>query len=195
MKIPRTPERRITPLFGSVRFCSRKGHSLAIFAHTPSPIVLAESAEDYSWEIAEWQLARRSIGAGYAEVWHSATPASSIFNLFRGRARPADCCKATHARRGAAHRAEHREVAGFAASWERGGITPRLSQIKVRFEPSRYRFAQWESTGHVGERLLLCLATVSIFVERYRTAHPRLAQVSALNSKMRKSPRTTFAPK
>ena len=68
MKIPGTPERRITPLFGSVRFCSRKGHSLAIFAHTPSPIVLAKSAEDYSWEIAEWQLARRSIGAGYAEV-------------------------------------------------------------------------------------------------------------------------------
>ena len=55
--------------------------------------------------------------------------------------------------------------------------------------------AQWESTGHVGERLPLCLATESIFVERYRTAHPRLAQVSALNSKMRKSPRTTFAPK
>src|ERR1700722_11717232 len=69
MKIPGAPERRITPLFGSVRFCSRKGHSLAIFAHTPSPIVLAKSAEDYSWEIAEWQLARRSIGAGYAEVW------------------------------------------------------------------------------------------------------------------------------
>src|SRR5580704_9042983 len=69
MKIPRTPERRITPLFGSVRFCSRKWHSLAIFAHTPSPIVLAKSAEDYSWEIAEWQLARRSIGASYAEVW------------------------------------------------------------------------------------------------------------------------------
>ena len=69
MKIPGTPERRITPLFGSVRFCSRKGHSLAIFAHTPSPIVLAKSAEDYSCEIAEWQVARRSIGAGYAEVW------------------------------------------------------------------------------------------------------------------------------
>ena len=68
MKIPRTPERRITPLFGSVGFCSRKGHSLAIFAHTLSPIVLAKSAEDYSWEIAEWQLARRSIGASYAEV-------------------------------------------------------------------------------------------------------------------------------
>jgi hypothetical protein len=69
MKIPRTPERRITPLFGRVRFCSRKGHSLAIFAHPLSPIVLAKSAEDYSWEIAERQLARRSIGAGYAEVW------------------------------------------------------------------------------------------------------------------------------
>jgi hypothetical protein len=68
MKIPRTPERRITPLFGSVGFCSRKGHSLAVFAHIPSPIALAKSAEDYSWEIAEWQLARRSIGASYAEV-------------------------------------------------------------------------------------------------------------------------------
>jgi hypothetical protein len=69
MKIPRTPRRRITPLFAGVRFCSRKGHSLAIFTHTPSSIVFAKSAEDYSWEIAEWQLARRSIGAGCAEVW------------------------------------------------------------------------------------------------------------------------------
>ncbi len=69
MKLPRIPERRISPLFGSVMFCSRKGHSLAIFAHTPSPDCPREICRRLSREIAEWQLARRSIGAGYAEVW------------------------------------------------------------------------------------------------------------------------------
>jgi hypothetical protein len=37
LKIPRTPDRRITPLFGSLRFGSWPAHALAIVTHIPVP--------------------------------------------------------------------------------------------------------------------------------------------------------------
>jgi len=49
LKIPRTPDRRITPLFGSLGFGSWPVHILAIVAHIPIPF---QPCEDCAWEIA-----------------------------------------------------------------------------------------------------------------------------------------------
>jgi hypothetical protein len=48
LKIPRTPHRRITPLFGSLRFGSWPAHTLAIVAHTHLPPILRRLCAGYS---------------------------------------------------------------------------------------------------------------------------------------------------
>jgi hypothetical protein len=57
LKIPRTPDRRITPLFGSGKFGRWPAHALVIVAHIPVPF---PSCEDYPRDIAQGQSGQRS---------------------------------------------------------------------------------------------------------------------------------------